>query len=511
MRRREFLAVGGAGILAAVAQNSSRLCAETPAAPRRAVAWQRDDQAGLFRQVFADGKPLVRGRKTGLLDGFCRLSDAADANGPETALTTANPNGRCGAVEIVLTHHLLAASTDAKENTLEAEITLRNTSDRVQTVEVGFASSARPCPRAADQQVYLPLSAGGLLRDPRLAELGSRKWLQDCRQNVGAEGLECHYLEPPIPPSGETPPSLLLAPVVDASSPGQPWRTALFTTSLLPARVQATPTTAEDGEGAWRMGHVVRLEPGQRRSVRGYLCVHGGDADVAWTTFRRFGHHEDFPAVPWLHDVRVHYFDFLSAADPKGRRGDGYDADLPLFGRFHVGLATQHGYYPFCGDYLHPDRKEWRAMISDPAGPATMSLEKIKARIQATRRAGAHPAVYLHTALFDEGSPLYERLKDSIVVNSAGQMTDFGWQGPDTARRNWKMSVASPAWREHLLQQARWIMELLDPDAIVMDETFAVLGYDHHPHRQGPLGPHGINWMRQMRSLVRPSVRTRQF
>ena len=63
------------------------------------------------------------------------------------------------------------------------------------------------------------------------------------------------------------------------------------------------------------------------------------------------------------------------------------------------------------------------------------------------------------------------------------------------------MSVASPAWREHLLQQARWIMELLDPDAIVMDETFAVLGYDHHPHRRGPLGPHGIEWMRQMRAL----------
>ena len=228
----------------------------------------------------------------------------------------------------------------------------------------------------------------------------------------------------------------MLAPVVNVSSPGQPWRTALFTISLLPARVQAMPTTAEDGEGAWHIGHVVRLEPGQRRSVRGYLCVHGGDAYTAWAAFRRFGHHEDFPPVPWLHNVRVHYFDFLSAVDPKGRRGDGYDADLPLFGRFHVGLATQHGYYPFYGDYLHPDRKQWRAMISDPAGPVTMSLAKIKARVQATRLAGTIQPCICTRQLFDEASPLYERLKDSIVVSSAGRRTDFGWQGPDTSRRS---------------------------------------------------------------------------
>ena len=115
--------------------------------------------------------------------------------------------------------------------------------------------------------------------------------------------------------------------------------------------------------------------------------MHRGDASEAWTAFHRFGHHEDFPPVAWLQESRVHYYDFLSAADPNGRRGDGYDADLARFGEFHVGLATQHGYYPAIGDYLHPDRKEWQAMVSDPHGAATMSLEKMKARVQATRRA----------------------------------------------------------------------------------------------------------------------------
>ena len=144
-----------------------------------------------------------------------------------------------------------------------------------------------------------------------------------------------------------------------------------------------------DGDGLWRMGHCLRLEAGQRRVVRGYLHVHRGEAGAAWAAFQRLGHHEDFPPVPWLDEIRVHYYDFLSAAEAKGRRGNGYESDLPWFGRFHVGLATQHGYYPAMGDYLDPDRKQWPAMTTDGAGAVGMSLEKMKTRIQATRRAGA--------------------------------------------------------------------------------------------------------------------------
>jgi hypothetical protein len=109
----------------------------------------------------------------------------------------------------------------------------------------------------------------------------------------------------------------------------------------------------------------------------------------------------------------------------------------------------------------------------------------------------------MHMSLLDEGTPLFERLKDSIVAGPDGRPIGFGWQGPDTVKRTWKMSVAAPAWRDHLLQQARWIMELLDPDAIVMDETFAALGYDHHPQRRGPLSPGGIELVQKLRALVR--------
>jgi hypothetical protein len=500
MRRRDFLAVSSAGLLGAITLAHRCLRAEPANLPPKPIIWQHISQTSLFQQVTANGQPLVRGKQAGLLDGFCRHSDGS-ADSPIMALTAANPIGRCGPVRLSLTHRLLAYSSGSNDDVLQASLTLHNPSDRPQTIDAGFQSAARPCQAAADQHVYLPISAGGLLRDERLAELGSQKWPQDCHQTVGASGFLCHYLEPTANEPNQAPsPALLLTPVVDIFHTQQPWRVALFTTSLEPTYFRAI---VGDSEGTWRMGRCLRLNPGQRLTIRGYLYVHSGDTSEAWAAFRRFGHHEDFPPVDWLRDSRVHYYDFLSAADPNGHRGDGYDADLARFGEFHVGLATQHGYYPAIGDYLHPDRKEWRAMLSDPRGVTTMSLDKVKARVQATRRAGAHPAIYLHMSLFDDGSPLYNRLMDSIVVSPLGKPTGFGWQGPDTVKHTWKMSVASAAWREHLLQQAQWIMELLDPDAIVMDETFASLGYDHHPQRQGPLSPGGIELIRRMRALVR--------
>ena len=62
-----------------------------------------------------------------------------------------------------------------------------------------------------------------------------------------------------------------------------------------------------------------------------------------------------------------------------------------------------------------------------------------------------------------------------------GQPVKYPWDGPDVKGGLWQMSMAAPEWRAHLLQQARWIMEIFQPDAIVFDETFAGLGYDEHP------------------------------
>lgn len=94
-------------------------------------------------------------------------------------------------------------------------------------------------------------------------------------------------------------------------------------------------------------------------------------------------------------------------------------------------------------------------------------------------------------------------MKDSIQLDAAGKPVPFGWEGPDVIKKTWKMSVAAPEWRKHLVQQAQWVMELLDPDGIVLDETFTALGMDYHPARRGPLSPGGIELMRSLRSAVR--------
>ena len=195
-----------------------------------------------------------------------------------------------------------------------------------------------------------------------------------------------------------------------------------------------------------------------------WLHVHRGDASVAWGAFHRFAHQEDHPPVDWTREFKVHYYDFLSSAEGKdGRRGDGYDADLPFFRQFRVGLATQHGFYPHLGDYIHPDRQSWPAMPSDKHGPASMSLEMMRARIRATRRAGAKAAIYLHPVLFDDAGPLFPAMRDCVLQDEKGAMVRYPWQGPDTQGKNWLASLASARWREHLLQQAQWIMEILSP------------------------------------------------
>ena len=142
-------------------------------------------------------------------------------------------------------------------------------------------------------------------------------------------------------------------------------------------------------------------------------------------------------------------------------------------------------------------------MRADKHGPAEMSLEKMKARIAATRRQGAKAAVYMHLTGLDETAPAFKQLRDAVLVDQTGQPVRCPWQGPDTPGPNWHMSIAAPAWREHLLSQARLIMEILQPDAIVMDETFSGLGYDEHPGRRGCLSRHTIPFFQEFRKLMR--------
>ncbi len=497
MNRREFISNTGATLLG-TAIGSRRLFGDEPIlAAGSGISWHRHEGSKLFDRVAVNGQPLLNPEeRVGLLDGWAQLVEDGKP-GAETALDCRKATGKCGPVQLSLAHSLRRSTGNFKEDLLEAALTLENRSGRPCEVLIGFLTGARPCRNIADQQVYVPLSAAGL-RDPADDK---RRRLKDCRQAVGADGFVCHYLEPQASdPRSTTTRATLLAPVVDVFANDAPCRVALFGMSVEPVFFQALQGASSR---AWRMGRRVRLKPGETQVARAFLLLHGDDATEAWKAFRRFGHKEDFPEIAWPREVGVHYYDFLSAAEPNGRRGGGYDLDLQHFHEFHVGMATQHGYYLSYGDFVHPDRKEWLAMPKDAAGPVPMSLAKIKERVQATRRAGVHPAIYMHYTILDEGSPLFEKMKDSVLVDAAGKPALFGWEGPDVIKTTWKMSHASPQWRDHLVQQARWIMELFNPDAIVLDETFTAWGWDHHQTRGGPLSPGGIELMRRLRATVR--------
>lgn len=51
-------------------------------------------------------------------------------------------------------------------------------------------------------------------------------------------------------------------------------------------------------------------------------------------------------------------------------------------------------------------------MRGDKQGPAEMSFDRIRARIKATREAGAKAAIYLHAALFDDAAPCFAALRE---------------------------------------------------------------------------------------------------
>jgi len=454
-----------------------------------------------FTSVSCDGQPVPMGSVIGPLDATCRLLDGDQ--GQAASLDAGRPELLHGPLQLELRHRLHESAAGKGEDLLEATLVVHNRSDQPQCVEVGFCTSLRPSGRIEGQRAYMPLNAAGLAADQRFSDMGVGQILKDCDQQIGSDEFQAHYLEPMASyPDQRESKALLLAPAVDLFHPETLLRIGLFTSSLEPMRFSTGGSN--DGEACWQIGRCVTIPARGVFTEHCWLLLHEGDASVLWDAFHQFAHREDHPPIEWAREFKVHYYDFLSSAGGEdGCRGEGYDEDLPHFREFRVGLATQHGYYPFTGDYIHPDRKTWMAMSGDKQGPVEMSIKKILDRIKATRNAGAKAAIYIHSSLFDDAVPFFPRMRDCLQLDAQGGMMGFSWAGPDTKGKTWRASLNSPQWREHLLEQVQWIMEILKPDAIVVDETFSGLGYDHHPEHPGPLSPSAIEFYRKLRSLVR--------
>lgn len=492
MKRRNFISVTGAGLIY-TGINSNTLLG---IGRRKKLRWEKSGESKLFSQLFCEGTSVVGSGLLGLLNTSCQLSDK------QLDLNPRESSGRIGSLKIELQHALQNSGLGEGEDLLQARLILENEGVESLKLKVGFTTGAQPSGQIKDQKIYIPISAAGLNRESRLGELGTADFYQDCELNIGEDDFSCHYLEPMASISSERKTkALLLAPVVDIRNDVFPWRMALFTDSELAMRF----STIKDREGnsGWSASRELEIPAGGKMELSCHLLFHRGEADQAWSVFHKAAHIDEFTPPDWLSDVKVHYYDFLSSVNGQsGVRGDGYEADIPFFKDFHVGMATQHGYYPYIGDFIAPGRYEWQAMQGDPQGPAKMSLSKMKERIKATRANGSRAAIYMHTVLFDDASPLFNSLEESILVGPDGQRKKFTWKGPDTMSQNWWMSFASKVWTDHLLRQAAYIMEMLDPDAIVFDETFVCLGYEHHSDRSGPLTASSIPFWKEMRRLV---------
>ncbi len=498
MERRHFIALAGTGLLGtSILPNSSF----AKSSSQSKIRWVKNTGNNLFSQVICEAEPFVRNAASAVLDATCSLVEQGKSY-LNINLEPGKEKIREQQIEAQLTHQLHKTPFGQCEDLLEATLNVRNLSNSPKHIDISFITGVQSSDQYDHQQIYIPISAAGLFKDDRHASIGSLDFFTDCDHKVGRESFECNYLEPMASnPKKRKTKALILAPVVDTYYPGTSWRVSMFTEAEFPCEFKSTPDKRNDPQ--WSAGRQIALNPGEEKTVRCFLLIHQGDTSVAWNTFQLFGYKDSVKVPDWLRKVKVHYYDFLSSANGEnGHRGDGYEADLPYFKEYHVGMATQHGYYPSIGDFIQPSRKKWLAMQGDKHGAAEMSIDKMKARIEATRKVGTHPAVYMHTLCFDDASPLFSKLKDSILVNTEGQPIKYPWSNSDTAGQNWFMSFAAKDWRDHLLKQTQYIMEILNPDAIVFDETFLCLGYDEHPDRMGPLSAHSIPFMKEMRQLI---------
>lgn len=463
-----------------------------------AVAWRAADAPGFFAGVSVGGEALPVFGTKGLLSAVVRRESDP---GCAVEVGAERPAAEFRDLRVRLAH--IAPSPDEPRGLLRGRLEVCNPGASALEVVAAVRTGLRPSRSTCLEKVHLPLTAQGAVQHPAQACLGEGQDVASLMPGPWpAVRIAAHYLEPlrsePGQPTTRTP---LLVPVFTQMAPDARASVSMFASPEL--AWAAIREGNEQGESFWRLQTRVRLEPGESRTLEVFLAVHAPGPKAAWDLFHRFAAPAEPAPIPWLAEAKVHYFDFLSPAAPGAARGGGYVADAEHFGEFGVSLATQHGYYPHWGDYIRPDRPVWRAMPADVHGGMQTGLEEMRFRIGLARRHGGRAGVYLHLVGFDDASPLWPELRGACRVQPDGTPLPFSWRGPDVLGTSRFMSVSNPLWTRHLLQQARWIFELLDPDAIVVDESFAGIGYDYAGGSAEPASAPAIAFFKDLRALAR--------
>lgn len=469
-----------------------------PDSALRSVSWHPSDVAGCFSGVSVGGEPLPIFGTKGLLSAVVRRESDPDCH---IELHAANPMSVFRDLRVELNH--VAPSGNEPDGLLRGKLTISNLSASPVSLVAAVCTGLRPSRSTCLEQVHLPLTSQGYVQHPAQACLGTKQNFTSLIKGPWpAVRIVAHYLEPlRSEPRQLTTENPLLIPLFTQLNPNAEAAVSMFASPELPWA--AIREGNEQGESHWRLQTRIRVNPGESQTLEVFLAVHEPDPQVAWALFHRFAASAEPAEVPWLKAAKVHYFDFFSPERPEEPRGGGFVSDAKFFDAFGVGLATQHGYYPHWGDYIHPDRKTWRAMPADVHGGMQMSIEEMRSRIQLARRHGGRAGVYLHLVGFDDASPLWGRLREACRVEPDGMRLPFGWKGPDVFGTSRFMSISNPLWSGHLLEQARWIFELLNPDAIVVDESFAGIGYDYAKGYAEPASPSAIQFFRDLRALAR--------
>ncbi|MCC5833186.1 MAG: hypothetical protein JJU20_00490 [Opitutales bacterium] len=389
---------------------------------------------------------------------------------------------------------------------LRLRVTLRQSGDRLEDFRVRFVSSAQPSGAYGTTRLHLPLTAQGLMSHPTLTDLGTEQ-IASCLLDLGmpgqgGKGFVGHYREPTLSSFDElTSRATLLIPLMQWFQPVSPVHISLFGSPELGWRFGCAGDVR--GKMEFSAQTLVSLARNQEVHLEMFLAVSEERIESSWEAFHRIHCSDAAKSVEWTKAVRVHYYDFLSPGFPDGKRGMGYPQNAELFSEFKVGMATQHGYYPCMGDYLVPGRSSWDAMSNDHMGGFSMSIDELRRRIELTRKQGARANIYLHTSLCDRKALNFAEIEPAMRLDVNGRPFPYSWNGPDVPGQTVSMSMANPLWREHLLKHAASIMDVLNPDALVIDETFAGLGYDYRNGKPEAMSTGMIEFLKKLREIVR--------